>query len=245
MKLLVLGNSDTSGMFTTGQTWTQMVAQGLRERGDDVELRETGFVVLGPASAEHAERKVREFEPDLVLLPVGTAMFTVGFVWKRVETLFGKRAARWYKQAEDGFDGRTRAMGSVRDRANVVARKTLRRIVGTQTMSTEPAVTDGFRAVLDTLARIEATQVALIVIAPRGAHHHRPGAKERRRRFLDAVERAARDHHFTWIETDDAYAGVSDLEMKNPDGMHQTPAGHRMLADYLLPRLPVEVEVRS
>ena len=144
MKLLILGNSDTSGLFTTGQTWSQLLVQGLRDRGIDVEFQESGFVVLSPASAAHAENKVRDFEPDLVILPVGTAMFTVGFVYKRVETFFGKRAARWYRRAEHGFDGKTRDRGSLRGRANAGARQAIRRMVGTQTMSTQAAVTDGF-----------------------------------------------------------------------------------------------------
>jgi hypothetical protein len=239
LKILLLGNSDTSGRFALGQTWPEIVAEGLAVRlGQPTDMRQVPFVVLNPGSAAYAEREVRAFEPDLVLLPVGTAMFTVGFVWKRVETLFGKRAARWFRRAEDRFDARTRDRGRRRGAANAAARKTLRRVIGTQTLSSQQQVTDGFRATIDTLARFEQAQVALIVTAPRGAHHHRPGAKERRRAFLHAVEASATNHHFAWIETDRAYDGVtSDAEMKNQDGLHQTPAGHQMLGNFLLDRI--------
>ncbi len=239
MKMLVLGNSDTSGQFAAGETWVQILADGLGAGlGRPLEVRQVGFVLLSPASAAYAEREVGDFEPDLVILPVGTAMFTVGFVWKRVETLFGKRAARWFRRTEDRFDAGTRDRGRLRGGVNAAARKTLRRVIGTQPLSNRQQVREGFEAVLAALARTERAQVALIVAAPRGAHHHRPGAREHRRAFLRAVEAASAHHHFAWIETDGAYAGVSsDAEMKNADGLHQTPAGHRMLGEFVLARL--------
>lgn len=246
MKLLILGNSDTSGLFTAGETWTGILASGLEKHGLQVELIERSFVILNPASARHAERHMRELEPDLVILPVGTAMFTVGFVSKRIEALFGKRAARWYRRMESGFDSRTRDRGTVRNRVNVSARGVVRRVVGTRTMSSEQAVTDGFRAVIDMLARIEETQVALIVAAPVGPQHHRPGAAERRRAFLEQVRGAAAAHHFTWIEAEHAYPpAISDLDIKNRDGLHQTPAGHRMLGEYVLARVSESLQVRA
>ncbi|MEX0784156.1 MAG: hypothetical protein WD557_16055 [Dehalococcoidia bacterium] len=238
MKLLVLGNSDTRGVFSGGQTWSQVVADGLAEhRGEPVEVREIGFTVLGPSAAPYAERKVREFEPDLVILPVGTFAFTIGFVWKRVARLFGTRAGRWYKRMEDSFDGATRAKGPARDSLNRGVRATVRRVVGTQPLGSQQEVTAGYRDVIATLARFESAQVVLVAHAARGQHHHRPGAMVRRAAFLADVERAGREHHFTWVNGDEAYANESDADVKTRDGFHQSQAGHRLLGEHVLTRV--------
>lgn len=236
MKILVLGTSDTSGRFAEGETWAAILAAGVEVRlGQPVELVEVPFTVLRPADARYAERKIEEHEPDVVMLSVGTAMFTVGFVSSRVEALFGQRAARRYRRWEERFDDRTRGRGRVADGLNAAARRVARTIIGTKTMSPEKDVTEGFRAVVDAIARHEHVQAVFVAAAPIGAHHHRPGAAERRRRFLSAVERAVRERHFTSIEAEDAYRGrLSESEIKPRDPLHQGTEGHRVLGEYLV-----------
>ncbi|MGH2608515.1 MAG: hypothetical protein ACRDHF_05445 [Tepidiformaceae bacterium] len=235
MKILVLGNSDTAGVFSGGKTWSAIVADGLAERRDEpVELHEIGFSVLGPTAAPYAERKVRELEPELVILPVGTFAFTIGFVWKRVERLFGKRAGRRYKRLEDRFDASTRGRGTLRDGINRAGRATVRRLLGTQPLGTQREVTDGYARVITALARFEDAQVVLVAHAARGKHHHRRGALARRAVFLADVERAAQAHHFTWVNGDEAYADQADVDVKTRDGFHQNEMGHRLLGEHIV-----------
>lgn len=239
MKVLVLGNSDTSGMFRPGPTWTEMFADGLRERlATDVQLVNHGFTIVDPSSAAYAERRVREVEPDLVLLPFGTMAFTVGFVWKRVERLFGKRAGRWYRRLETSFDRTTREKGTVRDALYRAAKRAVHLTIGAQTISSRERVTAGVRAVVEALARVENVQVVLIAAASRGPQHEKPGARERRRQFLEDVKAAASERHFIFLDSDGAFpSAMGDLAVKNRDGLHQTPEAHRLTAEFLLDRV--------
>lgn len=235
MKVLVLGNSDTSGLFSGGKTWTAIVQERLAERlGLPVELRETRFSVLGDTAAAYAENKVREFDPDLVIFPVGTFPFTIGFVWKRVERLFGKRAGRWYKRIEDSFDAKTRAKGSFRDRLNRTARTAVRRTIGVQPLATQEETTEGFRRVVSALARVEDTQVVLVSYGQRGQHHYVPGGVERRQKFVSDVAAAANEHHFLFLDGSAAYEGIPrEVATTTPDGFHQNQYGHDLLGAFV------------
>ena len=243
MKILVLGNSDTSGKFRPGPTWTQMVADGLRERLDSgVELVNHPFTIIDASSAAYAERRVREAEPDLVLLPFGTMTFSVPFVWKRVERRLGKRAGQWYRKAEASFDRGVREKGRLRDTIYRAAKRAAHLALGAEPLSTRERVTEGMRALIDAVARVENTQVVLIAAVSRGPQHEKPGARERRRAFLEEVRRAAGDRHFVFLDSDDAFpAEMTDLDVKNRDGLHQTSEAHRLLADFVLANLPASI----
>lgn len=247
MRVLVLGNSDTSGRFRPGPTWATMVADGLRQRLDaDVELVNHGLTIVDSASAAYAERRVREVEPDLVLLPFGTMAFTVPFVWKRVERFLGKRAGRRYRRFEASFERTTREKGRARDAFYRGAKRAVHLTIGAEPLSTRERVTDGARAVIDALARVENTQVVLLAAASRGPQHDRPGARQRRRAFLDDVRAAALERHFLFLDSDDAFtADMSDLDVKNRDGLHQTPEAHRITADFVLAHIGSSVGARK
>ena len=235
MKVLVLGNSDTAGLFSGGKTWTAIARDGLAQRlGETVELAEVAFGVLGPTAPLYAEKKVREHDPDLVILPVATFSFTIGFVWKRVEGLFGRRAGRWYKRVEDSFDATTRAKGSVRDCLNNAARTIARRVIGTRPLATQQETTDAYRQVVAALARVEDTQVVLVAYGQRGKHNFGRGGPERRQAFMSAVASAARDQHVLFLDGKEAYEGVPrEVPTTTPDGYHQNQYGHELLGQFV------------
>src|SRR5687768_9207086 len=127
MKLLVLGNSDTSAAFSGGASWAAQVREGLeRERGELIEYEHVTFGPFGRASSEVAEATVRDSEADIVILPLGDFAFTTGFVWRRLQTVFGRRVARWYRRREERFDAATRAKSRGRATINSVARRSAR-----------------------------------------------------------------------------------------------------------------------
>ncbi len=130
MRALVLGNSDTAGVFSGGETWTQIVRATLQESDPELVFTDVTFSPLGTQAPGVAAGLVRDHEADLVILPVGTFAFTTTFTALRVRRLLGRRAARLYKRAENRFDNSTRQRGAWRDRLNRTVRRTVRTVVG-------------------------------------------------------------------------------------------------------------------
>ena len=235
MRVLVLGNSDTAGLFSGGKTWTAIVQTRLAELiSEEIDLKEIPFSVLGQAAPGYAEKKVREVGPELVILPVGTYPWSIGFVWKRVERLLGKRAGRRYKRLEDSFDTGTRNRGALRQRANRSVRSVARRIIGTEPLATRQETTDAFRQVIAAIARVQNTQLVLVAYGQRGRHHFRGRNAEHRQQYVEEVGAAAREHHFTFLDAKAAYEGISpDVPTTTPDGFHQNQYGHELLGEFV------------
>ncbi len=235
MKVLVLGNSDTAGLFSGGRLWTHIIRDGLAEQGGPVDWQEMNFLVVSRTASSAVEARVREFEPDLVLMPIGSFAWSVAFVSMRVRKLMGSRVSGLYRRAETGFDSRTRGKGVVRERANRLARAAVRRAIGASPFATAEQVTSAIRNVLNTLARIEATQVVVIGYPPESPTLLRGKLRERRLRFMADIERATREHHFLWVSGDRALqeSGVTEPIM-SPDGFHFNARGHQVHGDYVL-----------
>ncbi|MEX0784157.1 MAG: hypothetical protein WD557_16060 [Dehalococcoidia bacterium] len=239
MKIQLLGNSDTSGAFFDGKTWAGHVRDGMSVTlSREVKWREVGFSALGPTAPAFAEKKVREWDPDIVILPVGTFPFSVTFVWKRVEQLFGKRAGRWYRNMENRFDNSTRARGSLPNRANSAGRSLVRRLVGTAPLATVEETAAAYGRTARALARIEDTQVILLAYGMRGQHNFAPGGPERRARFMALMADVARDHHLRLIDGQEAFTGIPrEVPTTTPDGFHNNAYGHELLGAYILAQL--------
>jgi lysophospholipase L1-like esterase len=236
VKVLVLGDSDSSGSFSGERTWTDGVRDGLQaERGDDVMLESIAFSALPPTAAPYAERKLRQLEPDLVILPVGSFLFTAGFVWVRVRRLFGDRAGRWYRAMEERWDRQTRDRGRIRSALNRYSRTAVRLVIGTQPLSTREAITDSYRDVFRTIARFEHVHVLVMTYPGLGDHARRGQAPAARKRFFADVRAAAESHHYTWLEGTDIFAGIdySDLTEFH-DGLHFNQKGQQLIADAVL-----------
>lgn len=235
MKLLVLGNSDTAGLHIGEDPWTRVAANRLSEHlGQPVDLEEVRFTVDTPTAPAYGEKKVRDARPDLIILPVGTFQFTVGFVWVRVRNLFGERAGNWYRRLELGFDDKTLRRGRLRDALNQTIRKVSRVVPGTAPLRTRQQLTDDYVAVLHALSRVEDAQVACVTYPGRSRFTRQGKHTADRQRFLADVEAVARAHHFAWVTSKEAFdSAVGELNTSSRDGYHLNEAGHRVLGAHL------------
>ncbi len=232
MKILLLGNSDTQGIFVDGPTWAGVLREVLaNDLGTEVTVTEVKFSAVSPAGPAYAERKVRELQPDLVVLPLGTFAFTVGFSWKRIERLFGERMGARYRRAEEAFDKRTRQAGDEPPRFNRAARKFVRRLIGTQPLTSQERLTANYGDVIRTISRIEDVDLLLVAYpAERGKHVTVRHIEQRRAAFLGDVGREAQLRHFGLLDSGPLFAAApADPPLMTTDGFHLQRAGHELL----------------
>ncbi|MGE0601128.1 MAG: SGNH/GDSL hydrolase family protein [Dehalococcoidia bacterium] len=231
MQILVLGDSDTSGAYTGGTSWPQILQQDLAsELGTDVSVRSVGFSALPENAFEFAEKKVGEASPDVTVLVLGSFAFTSGFVWLRVQKLFGKRAGRWYRRWEERFDDATRDDGGRPRRANLSARWLVRHVIGTSTYSTREKVTENYRKVFRALSRFEDMDVVIFAYPGIGEHARKGKGPALRKKFFADLRSVADDYHFRWVDGAAAFAGLDFAELRLDD-LHFTPFGHGILAN--------------
>jgi len=232
MQILVLGNSDTRGDFAAGQTWPWVAAAVLEaDDGSPVSVVERGYSATRPEAAAYAETVARELRPDVVVVPLGTFAFTVGFTWVRVQRLFGKRVARWYRKTEAAVDVHTRDTARQPNRLGSAARTMMRRTVGTQPMTSWSALAGNYVEVIRALARVEDVEVLLVAYPPeRGSSVTNRKAEDQRLRFLAAVGEEAARRHYRLVDSRSAYLDAPDpAELYTPDGFHSSLAGHVVL----------------
>jgi hypothetical protein len=235
MRILVLGNSDTGAEFSGGKPWTEVARRAVASRGADASLTEIPFSALGAGAPEYAERKLRELEPDVVILPLGTFAFTVGFVWVRVRTLFGERVARRYKRLEDRFDRRTRRAGGIQSLLNRGARRAARAVIGAQPLTTREALTENYRRILRAMARVEDVDVVVVAYPIEvGRFVVKGDIAQERRRFLAEVAAEAAAHRYALLDSDAVFAGAGgQIVPTTPDGFHLNGTAHRLLGEAL------------
>ncbi len=230
MKILVLSNSDTVGAMAAGPTWTERVRDTRPASDLPVTLTTMFFAPVGAGAASYVARKVVAGAADLVLVPIGTYAFTVGFVSKRVERLFGTRVAARYRRLERGFDQSTRGRGGVRSRLNGLARTFARRVIGTAPLATVSEVSNTYEQIFGSLARLEQALVVVVTYPPEGGLGRRH--LDERRQCFKQLREAANRHHFAWVDGTEAVASLAPgEEAVTPDGFHLSPAGHRAMAE--------------
>lgn len=235
MKVLVLGaNSAADGERVGGETWVHVVRDGLEQLADGVlDFELAAFAPFGEGAVAYGERRVRTSGPDLVLIPVGPYVFSFGFVWVRVRTLFGKRAAARYKRFEEGFDRRTRTDPTVASRANSWVRKGIRALVGTQPLATQSEVTACYSELLSVLARVEQVQVA--VLAYPGRAPAKRGASKGWPTFYSEMQRATESHHFIWVDGRDGFGATgAPADVLAGDGLHPSVRSNRIFGEAVL-----------
>ncbi len=230
MKILVLGDSDTSGRFSGGITWPELLEANLNRAGHgSVSVSKVGLSVVGGSAHTYAEKKVREFDPDVVVLALGTFGFTAKMTWLRVQQLFGKRAGAWYRSAEENFDRRTRDSTGTISPLNGLARKAIRRALPGKTFSTREEVTERYREVFRSLGRFEDKQILVMRYPNTTVYPKRSKMPAERRRFVADMKAAAEKHHYEWIETESAFASA-DADGLKSDSVHFNSDGHVLLA---------------
>lgn len=235
MRVLVLGNSDTRGDFAPAPTWTQVARDRLNADGASHEFFERGFSPIGDTATAFVDRVVAEHEPDLVVLPLGTFLFSVGFTWPRVRRVFGGRIAGRYRKAEEAFDTKTRPTGAPPGRLNTFARRTARRLLGTRPIARRKELEDAYARVLQTLARHEDLDVLLVAYpAERGRLVKVRRIERERALFLRSVGAEAARRHFRLLDSAPLFAShESDPDIMTADGFHLERAGHELLAEAL------------
>jgi lysophospholipase L1-like esterase len=234
-RVLVLGNSDTRGEFAPAPTWTQVARERLNADGPDYDFVERSFSPLGDSAPAFVQRLVSEHQPDLVVLPLGTFLFTVGFTWPRVRKLFGARMANRYRKAEEAFDTKTRSTGEQPGRLNTLGRRAARRALGTQPIMRRRQLEESYVRVLQALARQEDLEV-IIVAYPleRGRLVKVRRIEEERALFLRSVGAEAARRHFRLLDSAPLFAvRAGEPDLLTSDGFHLERAGHQLLGEAL------------
>jgi lysophospholipase L1-like esterase len=172
---------------------------------------------------------VRQHQPDVVVLLLGSFGFTAKFIWLRVKQLFGERAGRWYKAIEDSFDNNTRDKNAGRDRINRAAHWTVPKVLPGKSLSSRTAVTRTYREVFLTLSQFEDAQLIIMSYPGFGAHARQGNAPQQRRLFFADMEAAASEHHIAWVDGVKAFEGVDRQSVKS-DELHFNAAGHAVMA---------------
>ena len=236
MNVLVFGNSDSTGAFIEGKVWTQIARDLLQHRfAAPVTVHDIRFSAESPTAAAFASKKVRELEPDVIVLMVGSFPFTAGFTWVKVRSLFGERAGQRYRAFEDSFDQKTRHGGRMRKAVNKLARRGIRRVIGTKPLSTREELTASYLEIFATLSQFEERKVVLMSFPGRGAHALSSKARAQRKLFFSELRKAAEARHFLWVSGVDAFAAVpADVPVHTLDGLHYNDRGHQVLAAALV-----------
>jgi hypothetical protein len=247
MKLLVFGNSDSKGGLVVGAPWPeQMRARLEAETGVPVELRHRGLSPLGEDAAGRAERMVAEAQPDHVVLPLSNFAFAIGFVEPRIERLLGKRAAEAYLRAEHAFEAKTGTTATRRSRINRMARKTLRRAVGTEPHASVEQVANVYIDILHRLSRAEHLQVVALTYPAFGKALLKKNrkAETKNERFERLVRAVVEEHRFLWVDGQAAVrqAGLGDAVLAE-DGSHLSAVGHALYGQVLASVISREVLV--
>ncbi len=243
MKILLLGNSDTTGLELdrAEHPWPDLVRAA---RPQDT-LAEVRFVPVGDAAA-YVDRKVAELEPEFIVLPLSVYVCAVGLVRERVRRRFGSRAEAAYLGLERRFDGQTRRAGEP-GRLNRLAQAVTRRVVGTEARASVDQVITAYNSVLLALARREGVHVVVM-----GDGHFGQEIRRQNRRVDDVIARVQASvrpvidqHRFTWVDAHAAMQAAGDVEsLMHPDGVHLSPAGHVVVAALVLAALPALEPVR-
>jgi hypothetical protein len=141
-------------------------------------------------------------------------------------------AAR-YRRFEDAVDRNTRRGGPLRRTANRCLRASARTIIGARPLSTQEAVTEGYRQILRALARVEDTDVVVVAypLPPEdGPAVYRDRANpQRQRKFVADVAAEAAAHHYRMVTNDEWLPGAAGAPVFTPDKFHLGPLGHQLL----------------
>ena len=231
LNILGLGNSDSTGEYVAGQTWSEIARAELEQQtGAPVVFNNLPFSLNADTAVPYAEKKIAELQPDALVIPVGTFQFTAGFTWVRVRRLFGERAGRWYRELEERFEKKTRGKGKWRDKANCVARAAVRRVVGTEPLATREATVAQYRELFRAISRHEDMAVVLVTYPGRGAHARTKRGIRERKLFFPEVEAMAKAHHFGWVDSEQLFATMApDEPVHTHDGLHFNEMGHQIL----------------
>ena len=108
---------------------------------------------MGAGAADYLLAKVEAAAPDIVVLPFGAYVCTVGTVAESVRARFGERPAHWFRETEGRIQAHTKE-GNARRAMNLASRKAARRVLGARTLATVAQTASIYEEVLHRLARM-------------------------------------------------------------------------------------------
>ena len=240
MRVLVLGHSDTDGSRLAGrdESLAGIIESDLPALvGEPVEVTFRRIFPNGPQAGLYVDRVLAEEEPQYVVLALGSAAFALRTVALRLRHL-GSRPRRWCEAIQQASERGAHRLGRPGVAAYTLVQRGVRKVVGTETLYTPETTIEAYRAIFLRLAREEKTEVTVIGGSHYHTRHHRLDREFPLRiiRVKDIVRQAALDHYFTWVDWEEAVRAAGDPDdYYLPDGVHRSAAGHRVLADALLP----------
>ena len=235
MKILVLGESESAGTQSGGVSWATLFRDRMADELDSpVEYVHTTFIATGERAASIALERVKEHEPDIVLMPVGGYVFNTRFVWLRVQRLFGRRAGRWFRTAEVKVDAATYERGSVRGRLNDLARRLTHRLIGGEPITTRQESAAVFAETFQQLAQVENVQVVAVGYPRTRTLFDDPKDRREAELYLGAVRDSAEQRHFLFVDSDLAFRDHPDPHgTLQADDLHGTFEYHDAMAEHL------------
>lgn len=251
MRICVLGNSTSFGTGLTHQSlaWPWLVAGRLsQELGGDVGVRHVMLMPIGARVADYAAARVREHDPDIVIVLIGSYACAVRTVGERVRRRYGERAARGYRTLERAFESRTGNRPGRRGRLNTAGRWLARHLIGTAAMT---SVDEVVRAYSDVLRRLAQPEGAEVVVFPEPiwttvAERENPGANRIFAEVRRRVRAVAEEHRLHWVDPEPVFAAAPDRQaLYLSDGAHKTAEGHRMQAAVITEALENVAAVRA
>ena len=212
-----------------GGVWPEIVGRELSAEVRNVELYPAaGGAITG------ADRLVREFAPDIVILALSPGAFMRRTVKGRVRERWGPALFAWSFRLERVFvrltpgDGR----GATVRRAG---RRLGARLVGTAPAASYDEVASAYRAVRAGLAASEHIDVIVMGGSRFSLAAQVSLAMPLIERFRHEMMAAAGQHHFAWFDTEAPFAGPERESYFLSDGIHRNLRGHARMAQALLP----------
>ena len=246
-KLFIAGHSDSGDAYLPEGTvpWPERTRAWLEERtGSPCEVVAVRFAPIGERAVEYLIGAIEKAGPDIVILPFGGYVFSIGTVAKNVGARFGPRAERWFLRTEGSFQARTgkRRLGrNVNRRGRWAARK----ILGTRTMATVPQTMVIYTEILQRLAQKESLQVLAVRDARFSAETQarEPGLHGKFDRMEAVLLPIVEQHHFALADLEGALQRAPDRRVfHQDDGVHTTAAFHEVyfgvMQEALAPLLP-------
>ena len=229
--LFVAGHSDSGDRFLPPgvAAWPERARAWLEStRAESWTLASAPFAPMGSGAADYLMRKVEAAAPDILVLPLGAYVCTIGSVAESVRQRFGVKAGHAFSRAEGKMRAQTRS-GRIRRPARVMTQRAARRVLGTRTLVGVEETTAIFADVLHRLARREALEVVAVLDARFSEPMQRlnPGIHDVFERMERELLPIVESHRFGFMNLEGALREAPDRAVfYQEDGIHTTAAFH-------------------
>ncbi|MFN0096616.1 MAG: hypothetical protein ACKVVT_17805 [Dehalococcoidia bacterium] len=232
MRVLRLTNSNDMNAGIAPERRTGALVGGLLEArlGEPCEVQSRLYWPNARAP-EFAERWVREFEPDVVLIGISEYWNT----WESVPLMLRRRFGKAGGKLGDWSQRSVRISWLAENAAYRKARNLAVRVIGGATPFT---VEESLAGVDGTVRRmLAAREETLIILRGPGAALNSAGDKAGARRgevrlaqFVTGLRAIARQHRAEWVDLPPHLLWTADPGQLGGDRMHRNEAGHEMMA---------------